>query len=404
MQLLTGETVLAMLCRTSATDMLSLMVPSSTTPFKTTALQTTDAQSLAWSPNGTWLSILDSSLSTPLPAIHIYTADGNFFRSYPATATSDEDTPTLGPLRQSWGPKHLALANADGSINLLSTTTFCSVALLDPRNADMSKTVYREQVSAKGEHSWTYLGSGDDTTTAILSSYSPAVEMNFDAGGTLIATRCEAFPETVIIWTIPSSKPMMRPAADETAATTYEIKGKGTTILHHHSPIRKLHWHPTHPGLLLTHTEDGNLFLFDAQTTAAAPTHLTHPFSSNSSASTSTSTSTASPATTDTKPHWLPTASVLLTSRKRGWLLLYPFGRPADPSPADLGQSATGTEEEVDDSQDSLYDILSGRTPLPGLRISDGDGEEERDGEESQRLDDTFRGKGTVGTVESFEY
>ena len=71
----------------------------------------------------------------------------------------------------------------------------------------------------------------------------------------------------------------------------------------------------------------------------------------------------------------------------------------------DVGQ--VGTE---DVSEDSLYDILSGRTPLPKLRISD-DVEGEVDGEElpvdsegEEGLGDTFRGKGTAGTVGSFEY
>ncbi|KAI5242763.1 hypothetical protein E4T42_07611 [Aureobasidium subglaciale] len=406
-----GKTeVLAMLCRTSATDILSLVLSSSTTPFTTISLPTTDAQSLAWSPSGKWNSILDTPLSAPGSAVHIYTADGNYYRSYPSTTSiPSEETYTLGPLRQSWGPNHLALANADGSITILSTTTFSPIHTLYPWamvEEDIS-AVYREQVSSKGDRNWAYLGNGDDTTSQLLSSYSPSLEMKFDATGTYLAFRLEAFPEIVLVWTLPSSKPIFASQTQNTTmakdeAEKYDDRGS-LIVFHHHTTIKKLQWHPTISGLLLTHTEDNQIYLSSTVGETNAPLHITHPFSTSASSSTSSTTVTEL-----INIHWATSSTILITTKRRGWILAYPFGAPSPPSsPAEPQFSAdvVGSEEQGDNEEDSLYDILSGRTPLPELRISDElpvDSEDE--GEKEQGLQDTFRGKGTAGTIGSFEY
>ncbi|KAI5197821.1 hypothetical protein E4T38_07788 [Aureobasidium subglaciale] len=393
-----------------AEDILSLVLSSSTTPFTTISLPTTDAQSLAWSPSGKWISILDTPLSAPGSAIHIYTTDGNYYRSYPSTtSTPSEETYTLGPLRQSWGPNHLALANADGSITILSTTTFSPIHTLDPwaMVEEDTSAVYREQVSSKGDRNWAYLGNSDDTTSQLLSSYSPALEMKLDATGRYLAFRLEAFPETVLVWTLPSSKPIFASQTQNTTmaedeAEKYDDRGS-LIVFHHHTTIKKLQWHPTISGLLLTHTEDNQIYLSSTVGEINAPLHITHPFSTSASSSTSSTTVTEL-----INIHWATSSTILITTKRRGWILAYPFGAPSPPSsPAEPQFSAdvVGSEEQGDNEEDSLYDILSGRTPLPELRISDElpvDSEDE--GEKEQGLQDTFRGKGTAGTIGSFEY
>jgi hypothetical protein len=396
-----------MLSRNSATDALSLILASSITPFTAISLATTDAQSLAWSPEGKWLSILDSPLSAPNPAVHIYTADGNFYRSYPPTSSIPvEETFTLGPLRQTWGPNHLALANADGSITLLSTTTFSPVSTLEPWTVteDDISAVYREQVSSKGDRNWAYLGTGDDTTSQLLSSYSPALELKFSACGKFLAFRLEAFPETVVVWQIPSSRPMFACSTQETEAETDNKDHNTLMVLHHHTTIRKLQWHPTISELLLTHTEDNQIYLSSTTGEINAPLHLTHPFS----APTASSSTSSSPANDLLAVHWIPSSTILITTRKRGWVIVSPFGAPSPSSPV-APSSATKDQHTQQEEEDSLYDILSGRTPLPALRISEdylpedseAEGEEE---EEAEGFTDTFRGKGTAGTMGSFEY
>ncbi|KAG9602828.1 hypothetical protein KCU86_g8694, partial [Aureobasidium melanogenum] len=408
--------VLAMMCRNSATDVLSLILAPSTTPFTTINIPTIDAQSLAWTPSGKWLSILDTPLSAPNSAVHIYTADGNFYRSYPpASSVPVEETYALGPLRQVWGSNHLALANADGSITLLSTTTFSPVYTFEPWTIteDNISAVYREQVSGKGERNWTYLGNGDDTTSQLLASYSPAIEMKFDAAGKFIAFRYEAFPETVVVWKIPSSKPIFASATQDTEPEIENNEDQNTSILvfHHHTTVKKLQWHPTISGLLLSHTEDNQVYLSSTTGETNAPLHLSHPFSAPAAASSTSST----PPTDLVNVHWVASSTILITTKKRGWVIAYPFGAPSAPSsPVQPKSSAelrkTGDEETQEEvSEDSLYDILSGRTPLPALRISDDylpeDSEVEGDAEGGlDGLNDTFRGKGTAGTIGSFEY
>ncbi|KAI5275192.1 hypothetical protein E4T47_01717 [Aureobasidium subglaciale] len=354
--------------------------------------------------------ILDTPLSAPGSATHMYTADGNYYRSYPPTTSiPSEETYTLGPLRQSWGPDHLALANADGSITILSTTTFSPIHTLDMWTMveeDIS-AVYREQVSSKGDRNWAYLGNGDDTTSQLLSSYSPALEMKFDATGRYLAFRLEAFPETVLVWTLPSSKPIFASRTQNTTmaedeAEKYDDRGS-LIVFHHHTTIKKLQWHPTISGLLLTHTEDNQIYLSSTVGETNAPLHITHPFSTSASSSTSSTTVNEL-----INIHWATSSTILITTKRRGWILAYPFGAPSPPSSPVKSQVSAGTlgvEEQGEIEEDSLYDILNGRTPLPALRISDElpvDSEDE--GEKEQGLQDTFRGRGTAGTMGSFEY
>ncbi|CAD0101236.1 unnamed protein product, partial [Aureobasidium mustum] len=401
--------------RAEATDVLSLILASSTTPFTTINVPTTDAQSLAWSPSGKWLSILDTPLSAPNSALHICTADGNFYRSYPPTGSvPTEETYALGPLRQEWGSKHLALANADGSITLLSTTTFSPVCTFEPWTMaeDDISAVYREQVSGKGDRNWTYLGNGDDTTSQLLASYSPAIEMKFDAAGKYVAFRLEAFPESVVVWKIPSSKPIFASTSHDTERELENNEDQNTSILvlHHHTTVKKLQWHPTISGLLLSHTEDNQVYLSSTTGETNAPLHLSHPFSTHAASSSTSST----PPTDLLSVHWVA-STILITTKKRGWVIAYPFGAPSAPSSPVQPKSSAGTDGKEDHdgqeevSEDSLYDILSGRTPLPAPRISDDylpeDSEVEGEGEgDRDELNDTFRGKGTAGTIGSFEY
>ena len=70
--------------------------------------------------------------------------------------------------------------------------------------------------------------------------------MSFNYDGTLLASKSEFTPTTVWIWSPKFSN--------------------AVAVLIHHSPVRKLEWHPTIPSMLLIHctSEDPIIHLWDA--------------------------------------------------------------------------------------------------------------------------------------------
>lgn len=60
--------------------------------------------------------------------------------------------------------------------------------------------------------------------------------------------------------------------------------------------------------------------------------------------------------------------------------------------------------DDVEESDDSLYDILTGRTPVPRLRDADMEVDDEGNDDSVEALDDTFRekrGRGNTDTTRS---
>ena len=101
--------------------------------------------------------------------------------------------------------------------------------------------------------------------------------------------------------------------------------------------------------------------------------------------------------------------AILVSTKKAGWIVVWPEGRGEVPDQmAGSGGMDTlhydGGVGGEDASEDSLYDILTGRTPLPELgstkqRLVRMD--VDADAEESTRLDDTFREKKAVTSIDS---
>ena len=388
--------VLALLSRSGAQDVLSLFLPPSTTPFKSTTLPTVDAQSLAWS--GSWLSILDTPLAAPGPALLVLTPDGNLFRSFPAASSPDEDVGLMGPKALAWATDYLALSDsAEASVTLLSTRTFTPSYVLSPALVP-ADFCHVESVSAAGVRTHRLVAaSAIPLPTGGWNAFGSVVEMKWNALGTRLAARFENAPTTLFVWEVPAPP-------KERGLVIEAIRPPMMVVFH--GGIRNLIWHSSTESLLMAKSEEeAEVCLLDTGI-ESAPLGLDHALKKFKSSETGRlEIGFVSENLQGEK------LRVVVSSRRKGWCMIYPEGRDQDVDDsmtrtlrrsgqeAVLGpgvdQSARGganEEEEGDVTQDSLFDILTGRTPLPelgsGRIVDEGNVDEEMGG-----LEDTFREK-----------
>ena len=357
-----GKTeVLALLSRVAAKDVLSLFLPTCTSPLRSVTLPTMDAQSISWSTCGQWLAILDSSLASP--SVYIITADGYLFRSYPSriettppTTPGTDDAPFgLGFRTMTWTPTALALCSAQ-IITLLNKRTFSPLVtmslLSDASPNNSSRFGYQETISSTNARSYTYqTGSSLPRATAKAIITDPRASPN----GLYLATRDESATSVITIWDLSRRVPLI--------------------TLQQHTAVRKMVWHQQRGNLLLLIADDNSLHFWDVSS-GNAPVYVSHAFSGRSDVG-RVDARWIGPSTTQ-DGNVEEKLALVVTSRKSGWSVLWPEGRAA----IDL---------EGDVSQDSLYDILTGRTPLPGDKMRDV-GEDSTSGS-AIALDDTFRDK-----------
>jgi hypothetical protein len=202
----------------------------------------------------------------------------------------------------------------------------------------------------------------------------------FNADGTLCATRDDSTPSTVWIWDLRSLKPR--------------------TILVQYAPIKSLQWHPHDSNRLLIHTTHDSpaVYLYTA-------------LNLSTSRSSTSSTTSHPPAILDLSTHitkpagtqpprwttsWLSNSAdkkpVFTLGHQQSYVLVWPEGKD---------QILRFEHEDVEESDDSLYDILTGRTPVPRLRDADADMDADGDEDGSvDALDDTFREKRGRGNSE----
>lgn len=377
--------VLAVLCRTSGVDVLLLLSARTYTLLSRTELPTIDAANLKWSRDGRWLAIWDAA-STGYN-LHIYTADGHLYRTITREPSDDTDAwgiEGLGIKSVEWipGDEKLAVGGWDRRVRILSTRTFAPIVFLDhmPIIHISSAPVYTEHIDGQGNRSYMLTSQPATPPKAPLEKNETALMkqgislMSFNADGTLCATRDDSTPSTVWIWDVRSLKP---------CATLIQF-----------SMIKSLQWHPHDPSRLLIQTthDSPTLYLYTANS-------FTFP--------TSTSTSSTPPPTIlnltthIAKPansiparwatSWLPTPAdkkpVFLFAHQQSYIFVWPEGKD---------QILRFENEQGEESDDSLYDILTGRTPVPRVR-EDVDMKEENwemgKGDEIGELDDTFREK-----------
>lgn len=396
--------VLALLCRSSGVDVLMLLAPKTYAVIKRVELATQDAQGIRWSRDGRWLAVWDAA--SVGYNLCIYTADGHLYRTIPresADQLSNWDIEGLGVKTIEWvpGSEWIAVGGWDRRVRILSTRTFSPVVYLD-HTAQVcvpSASVYTEQVDARGFRTFTLTQQPATPPKAPVEKNNSGLMkkgisiMAFNKDGTLCATRDDSTPTTVWIWDLRSLQPR--------------------TIFILHSPIKTLQWHPAYASHLLVETnhDSPTFYLYTA-----------HTFSQSISASScpdpgpptilslsDNMTKPAGSAVAKWTAKWLNTdpdkKPAIIAGHQQGYVLAWPDGKD---------QILRFDGQEGDESDDSLYDILTGRTPVPPLRHSGRDSkgsdrsasiereEEYADDVEAQmeavraldstdRLDDTFR-------------
>jgi WD40 repeat protein len=401
-----GGEVLAVLCRAAGQDVLLMLASRTYKVLKRVELPTIDAQNLKWSTDGRWCAVWDSPSSGF--GLHIYTADGHLYRTITRESPPLEDAYNewavegLGIKTVEWVPggEYLAVGGWDRRVRILSTRTFAPIVFLDHTATICvpSVPVYTETVDAVRVRSYTLTpqpatppkAQAEKNDVALMKAGISILAFNIE--GTMCATRDDSTPTTVWIWDLRSLKPKI--------------------ILIQHAPVKSLIWHPSNPALLLIQS------VHDAPTVYL---YTTHTFSESiSGPSRNSDGASGPPAILDfrekiKKPAgslppkyfttWLPTPvdkkPAFTFGHNQGYTIVWPEGK-------DQILRFENPDAEGEDSDDSLYEILTGRKPVPQLRESlgasgsddggfqgvdiDGDGEVTMmEAESTGSFNDTFR-------------
>ncbi|KAF2168194.1 hypothetical protein M409DRAFT_21638 [Zasmidium cellare ATCC 36951] len=363
----------AVLSRIGAEDHLSLHFPSLRQPPPPSKLPTIDAQSISWSPDGRWLAVLD--VPTASQSLHIYTPDGHLFRSYPSAKEAELG---LGIKSIAWSAdgRVLALTKFDGLVELLNTKTFTRIAMIEHSTTiyqhDVEKEyrapVWQEAVSASNERSYTPQQQPFSPPLSKAKAGSEpqdlgVAEICFSCDDSYLATRDCRMLNTVWIWNMATLG--------------------AHAVLIQHSNVRRLKWHPTRPDTLMVDCAEGFAHIWNV---SSREPPLPIPTGGLAKA----------------KLTWLegPTEAkpIIMVTEPSRFHLLYPEGQDELSDPISRRPSADESEQyDEGNSEDSLFQVLSGRKPLPPktqpsytqMVDLEMEGEDDLDG----GLDDTFREK-----------
>lgn len=184
--------------------------------------------------------------------------------------------------------------------------------------------------------------------------------ITFSADGSLVATRDDSMPTCVWLWDL------TRLAA--------------RTVLIQHAPVKSLQWHLTNATLLLIQCAQDECvnYLWNSEEQGARVLDIAFERSGG-------------------KPEarWLHSRADrkpwLLFADLRGFVTVWPDGKDAMLK-FSHSDSRPETPGSADGSEDSLYNILTGRTPLPALEDATRY-EDYEDSGEITMLEDTFHGK-----------
>lgn len=358
--------VLALLLRQNAQDVMNLYTPPSTAPIRSVTLPTADALALSWSADGKWLGVFDSFLGAQ--QCHVYTPEGLAFRQFPPAKQTTEGV-GLGYKSLTWTRQHVVLTEAQ-TLTFLNTRLFAldftvGLGSIKTESTSLEEGVeaYQEVINAANQRSYTTLTG---QLIPVPTAKSSIIDVQSNASGFFVSCRDSGSTGALYLFNI--------------------AKRKIHSVLLQYVAIRKASWHPTRETIIIVLGEDGVVYVWDI-VSGQGPMPIPHGFDNVAD-------------TKSIEARWIgqkanataadgPKLAIFVSTRKAGFQVIWPEGQP---SADDAGRAAgAGTGPDVDASEDSLYDILTGRTPLPELKVRQV--EEEVAAEETERLDDTFREK-----------
>ncbi len=380
-----GSRHFTLLSRPGPQDVLTLHALNSYAVIWSTIVPTMDAQGLVWSPDGQFIALWD----TPSVGcrVHIYTASGDLYRVYNGSSNDATNSDIeLGVRSLAWSPTsdYLVIGCYDCRVRLLSTKTFSPLMYLDhttpihlPSHPDSKSStplrVWREDFSGPSNRHYTAITQPISPPTTPHPSSSESFKetgislLTFSPSGSLLATRLDTLPTTAWIWDIHRSIP--------------------AAVLIHHAPIKYLSWHPSIADLLLIQCAHEEVVLYFWDSSSGVP------WLEN------VSTSMWKKDGGKLNVRWLPASSseskpALLIGCKTGFCVGWPRGRDVLIEPEVEGNGGGAEDEESEESLDSVYRVLTGRSPF---KVSiEGDTEilvSDVLDETTRGVDDTFAGR-----------
>ncbi|KAG4025775.1 hypothetical protein MFRU_051g00400 [Monilinia fructicola] len=241
---------LALLTRNGGKDVISIHKSGSLEVMRSWLPDTIDAQGIAWSPDGRWITIWESASQGH--KLLVYTADGHLYKVWngPAPILEEEKDIALGAgiklVEWSQTGAHIAIADYSRRVVLLAAPAFSESMILShisSVNPTDTLHIWNEQIlpSPNGGLTREFVRAKQPTsppTATTIPTAEPKTGTNMmilDISGTLLATKVEEMPSAVWVWDVGSRS--LR------------------ALLIMHAPVARMAFHPSVNELLMIRCE-----------------------------------------------------------------------------------------------------------------------------------------------------
>lgn len=229
---------LAILTRSSARDLVTVLSPDRKKVEYTLIAATVDAQGIKWSPDGRWIVVWDTA--TAGTGVCVYTATGQLFKKFSSGGEVEDLGYGVQSVEWSHDSRFLIAMMNDGKVVFLNAKSFQPATVLEYPSRVVSEhaRIHEEQIATDGTRSYTLANS---TISPPISE--SALGFNFVAvspSTDLLACVLARLPTTVWIHRFHPSPQLI-------------------SVLVHHGSVKHLSWHPSNTDLLLMHCSTKSL-------------------------------------------------------------------------------------------------------------------------------------------------